>query len=332
MIRSNTSARVVNMQYFDDDVIPCEICQACVRRDQLSLHISLRHGRNLVPPPWEVPSRRNPLSSASPFPLPVFSASVGNNNNNTNMTPGRTDRSSAHESDPEVFVTSFEFHDPSPAEPAGQSRSQAQAQVQNSISNAISRMMLRNIINSAIGLEDGEDVYEVNLRIIEDAGGSVRRGVPDFEAVTRTLDRERDAGEITETLREGNTVCPICHCSFDDHPSSGEGSIPMQSQSQQQQQGRGVTMRKTMCRHVFCDSCIRHWLSMSCKCPVCMTHLPDLAATINRPSPNHPASQPSPSSSSSSLPRPSENTTGISPSAHSSYSEALSRGRYTQVM
>jgi hypothetical protein len=74
--------------------------------------------------------------------------------------------------------------------------------------------------------------------------GRVEKGVKDIDSVSTI---------ITEV--DDNAMCVICHDTFKEIKDNG------------------IDIRKTVCKHIFCDVCISRWLSKNKKCPCCFTEL-----------------------------------------------------------
>jgi hypothetical protein len=102
--------------------------------------------------------------------------------------------------------------------------------------------MIRNV--ASVDIPDMQN-YEFNS-LIADRIGTVKIGVKD---ITKVLD---DYDGLT--LEED--VCVICQDNLGVNP-----------------------MAQTLCKHIYCRSCISQWLTENKKCPVCQVNLEDLAAT-----------------------------------------------------
>jgi hypothetical protein len=92
------------------------------------------------------------------------------------------------------------------------------------------------------------NMYEYNLWLQEQMGGSVPTGVADKEAATTKIN---DASEIP-----ADEVCTICI------------------------EAPALPARKTVCNHYFCEGCIFKWLDTSRKCPNCTHTLEDHPSTL----------------------------------------------------
>lgn len=80
------------------------------------------------------------------------------------------------------------------------------------------------------------DDYEANL-FLQDLVGNVCVSIKDIDTVS-----------AIEDCVDCDKMCPICLEAFSEE----------------------VAVRKTVCGHVFCEGCLKEWLSKSVKCPCCM--------------------------------------------------------------
>lgn len=108
---------------------------------------------------------------------------------------------------------------------------------QTEISTNISQGIVFNLISNILGIPYGDNE---NLTELFERVGVVEKGIDNIEDVSCLVSGN------------DNLNCPICQA---------ECKIPI---------------RKTLCNHSFCDSCISHWLSKSKKCPSCMQDLEEL--------------------------------------------------------
>ena len=92
-----------------------------------------------------------------------------------------------------------------------------------------------------------EDNYEFNSALGERIG-KVERGLNDTQI--------EQVSEMIENTQEER--CPICLEDLIDK-----------------------MIRRLHCTHVYCDPCIRRWLSKSKRCPCCKTHLEDIFLNKN---------------------------------------------------
>lgn len=88
-----------------------------------------------------------------------------------------------------------------------------------------------------------ENEYEFNTQL-EEYMGKVIRGIDDLTQVTHEVFQNKDSN--------GGT-CPICIETYQ----------------------KNSILRKLKCNHIFCDECIKTWLSQSKKCPICKIDLED---------------------------------------------------------
>jgi len=85
--------------------------------------------------------------------------------------------------------------------------------------------------------DQGED-YELNL-LMQDLMGHVEIGVDNIERVTSDVELEKNT----------SVECPIC--------------LEVQDKM----------VKRTLCRHDFCTSCISEWLSKHKTCPICVADI-----------------------------------------------------------
>lgn len=123
-------------------------------------------------------------------------------------------------------------------------------------------------------LFDDTSSYERNLSLMEQMGGAHRVGVEDPDTVTSLMSEEETRSVIDE-----DGVCPICQCSWSE---TGEGEDDRGERNGRNGAHRIPSLRRSVCGHVFCDTCIRPWLRMSNKCPLCRVNLIEHAAANRR--------------------------------------------------
>lgn len=104
-------------------------------------------------------------------------------------------------------------------------------------SNDATQSMVVNIISNILGIPNHDNE---NLSELFETVGIVEKGIDNINDVSCLV----SPNEII--------ICPICQ---------SEGKKPI---------------RRTLCNHSFCDSCISPWLSKSKKCPSCMQDLEDI--------------------------------------------------------
>ena len=108
---------------------------------------------------------------------------------------------------------------------------------QTEIFSNISEGIVLNIIYNILGVPNSNNQ---NLSELIERVGVVEKGIDNIDEVSCLVSGDEKVN------------CPICQV---------ETKTPV---------------RKTLCNHSFCDSCITHWLSKSKRCPSCMQDLEDL--------------------------------------------------------
>lgn len=104
-----------------------------------------------------------------------------------------------------------------------------------------------------------DNSYEYNL-LLADRLGRVEKGIMNIDEVCKVVEKERlDAGEYDEE------ICAICQDCVSDLRKEGDKVI-----------------RKTLCNHVYCDSCIQTWLAKNVRCPVCQVDLDEMISQKNK--------------------------------------------------
>lgn len=163
--------------------------------------------------------------------------------------------------------------------------------------------------------EDGRDddhaaVMRIVLRALEDiddesqlSQGAVAMGVSDVDQVSTVIDpSSSDSGPVLEEMRSSDpdAICPICYrplpingpdrpgpvsCSDSGSGDSGVASSEIQdsapvstTDTPESNDPDKYCMRRTLCNHTFCKTCIEKWLRRSKKCPMCMVDLEQQAA------------------------------------------------------
>lgn len=111
-----------------------------------------------------------------------------------------------------------------------------------------------------LGLLGGEeeDDYEYNLMLASRLG-RVERGIRDIDHVSHCIspDEIKENRQIYE-----NEMCPICQ----------EKIVELVDENIEVP----VSIRKTLCNHLFCQPCISKWLHTNVKCPVCQVDLDEM--------------------------------------------------------
>ena len=113
---------------------------------------------------------------------------------------------------------------------------------QSEIFQNISREIVDNLISNILGVSNTNNE---NLSALLERVGVVEKGIDNIEEVSCLVSNDKKIN------------CPICQA---------ECKTPV---------------RKTLCSHSFCDSCISQWLSKSKKCPSCMQDLEELLKENN---------------------------------------------------
>tara|TARA_B100000900_G_scaffold308581_1_gene267273 strand:- start:85 stop:576 length:492 start_codon:yes stop_codon:yes gene_type:complete len=113
---------------------------------------------------------------------------------------------------------------------------------QSEIFQNISRGIVDNLISNILGVSNTNNE---NLSALLERVGVVEKGIDNIEEVSCLVSNDKKIN------------CPICQA---------ECKTPV---------------RKTLCSHTFCDSCISQWLSKSKKCPSCMQDLEELLKENN---------------------------------------------------
>jgi hypothetical protein len=91
------------------------------------------------------------------------------------------------------------------------------------------------------------DEYEYNL-MLANRLGKVERGIKNIDEVSKIIEEY-----------EANDICPICQDTIEDI-----------------RKDENMSIRKTICDHIFCDKCIKTWLEKNVRCPVCNEDLDDM--------------------------------------------------------
>jgi Ring finger domain len=94
--------------------------------------------------------------------------------------------------------------------------------------------------------------YQLNS-LLGEMIGNVEIGVSDINQVSTRV----SAADLS------SQTCPICQDSIGQDPATSPETY----------------CRKTICGHVFCDTCITKWFESSKKCPVCMCDVEDKATS-----------------------------------------------------
>jgi hypothetical protein len=92
-----------------------------------------------------------------------------------------------------------------------------------------------------VHLEDLVDSFEMN-NIISEMIGNVNHGVNDIDNSLSTVD-------ISEVLKVDQKVCSICLEKFENIEN--------------------CVIKRTTCKHYFCEACIMTWLRDNRTCPLC---------------------------------------------------------------
>lgn len=93
--------------------------------------------------------------------------------------------------------------------------------------------------------------------------GDVPVGIENIDSVSKLIGTSspQDISRL-DRLRVDRSVCPICH------------DILVWGDSEEDASSfRSLDIRSTQCDHIFCDPCLRRWLTTSKKCPLCMVEL-----------------------------------------------------------
>lgn len=206
----------------DNELLPCEICNAMVPFDSYNDHAArcLRATRIIG----------------------FLSRHIENNDS----TDEEEESNHAHEH--EIAAMSRHF-----TRNAQVSRMSLHDFISNHF-NGVSSPPTRNIVWFNISGINGAGIgsYENNLRLGERMG-NVEVGL--------TEDQMREVSysstDAEELVVESDDVCPICQ----------ENIVAMTKE------GKAACI--LACGHVYCEACIRQWLSSHKKCPVCMVDLED---------------------------------------------------------
>ena len=226
------------------DVVPCYACPVMVRMDAIGPHLQRCHGHGGRGRSEDNNVPANPLSSQVRYSPPLFNTHLrdGNSSGGANML-------NVNESIPVGLSASTRGDDGNNSSiPFSMTLTISGAGYNDDSNGSTIDMLLRNIL-------DGDSSYEHNLNLMEQMGHSHVVGIENPDAVSSLLSED----EANVVLRNGG-VCPVCQCSWQDVHIPNVGLL-----------------RKSLCGHVFCDSCLRSWFRVSNKCPVCRVNLPEVA-------------------------------------------------------
>jgi E3 ubiquitin-protein ligase RNF115/126 len=95
--------------------------------------------------------------------------------------------------------------------------------------------------------------YVANLRLAEQMGGRVEVGLTDHQLKDCTF----TSSNLEELAISGDDICPICH---ENLMETTKNNTPVCILA---------------CGHIYCDECIKTWLSRHKTCPVCKVDLED---------------------------------------------------------
>jgi hypothetical protein len=106
---------------------------------------------------------------------------------------------------------------------------------------------------------EADDTYEYNLLLAERLG-RVEKGIRNIDEVCKVIDKDSlDTGEYDEE------ICAVCQDTV--------GTLRKEEKK---------IIRKTLCNHVYCDTCIRTWLNKNVRCPVCQVDLDEMVSQKNK--------------------------------------------------
>jgi hypothetical protein len=159
-----------------------------------------------------------------------------------------------------IFSQRFPMHplQPTPAtlEPEQAQQQLAQQQLQRAsqmLNEPMSSRMLLTLARYFPQRSDQFNDYEFNL-MLGSLMGKVDRGISNMDTISYVITDEKD---ITDD------ICAVCQEDLKELFKSE------------------VKLRKTFCKHIFCEDCITKWLEKNVKCPVCNIELDKMKENEN---------------------------------------------------